>query len=956
MDPERHRIIERLAADALTRNEEQRSAFLTEACAGDEGLRREVEFLIASARTTTVVGERSHEHETLQAAPGQTIGRYRIQSLLGAGGMGEVWLATDTMLGRKVALKLLRSELAGATERLHRFFLEAKAASALNHPNIITIYEIGAAEGIQFIATEFVDGVTLRHRIAGGPMEMAETLAVVKQISAALESAHKAGIVHRDIKPENIMVRPEGLVKVLDFGLARVTEPREESLSKAPADHIRTDPGKLMGTLHYMSPEQARGLPVDSRSDIFSFGIVLYEMLTGNRPFQGATSMDVLVAIVDKPAPPLTHYVPDAPAALQRIVGKALEKDANARYASIKDLSTELQAIERTRASGISAPGREPEGSPRQHAASVPRRRGAIVVAAAFMVLAGLGTGIYLWLQGPVEQPQATKISPLIGLSGRKANPAFSPDESRIAFAWDGGTNEQVAPHDIYVKEIGAGEPLRLTTAPEDDIMPVWTPDGRYITFERVMPDHDDVYRVPASGGKEQKIAETLRGSSWSPNGKTLAVDAVRKPGIEAGIFLVSIDTGASKRLTTAPAPATDQGPVFSPDGSTIAFQRHYRDPGGSDILVVPVSGGAPKNLTLGHDVILSIGMTWTADSREVIFTPTRGGSAGLWRIPLNGGAMRPIPVPDQNPGSPTISRSGRKLAWSVSSRDSNIWRSEGPGFAGHPTPEKFGPLKPMLTFPGEDHSPQFSPDGQRIVFSSGRTGGEDLWTCDRDGHNLLQLTTQHGPTGSPHWSPDGRWITFDAHTEGSGAVYVIGSQGGPWRRLTFGDSRDVLPSWSHDGRWIYFYSNRTGRGEYYRMPSGGGTPVQLTHTGAFEAFESPDGKVLYFTKGRGVYGIWSVPVEGGPETPVPELSRAGYWRSWGVMKEGIYFISKESGPPGTIRFFSFATRRIMPLLTVDKEPLWWQAGLAISPDGRTLLYSQLDHAVDEIMLMENFR
>ncbi len=780
-------------------------------------------------------------------------------------------------------------------------------------------------------------------------MEIAETLAVVKQIAAALESAHKAGIVHRDIKPENIMVRPEGLVKVLDFGLARVTEQHEESYTTPPAGNIKTDPGRLLGTLHYMSPEQARGLEVDARSDIFSLGIVLYEMLTGSRPFEGKTSTDVLVGIVDKAPTPLTQYAPNAPAALQRIVGKALEKDADARYASVKDLSTELEGFERTRAAGISTPDLEAERTPRQRAVAVPRRRRTILAATAFIVLAGLGTGIYLWLQGPVELPQATKISPLVGLPGQKGHPAFSPDESRIAFEWDGGSNEPVSPHDIYVKEIGAGEPLRLTTAPEDDILPVWTPDGRYITFERVMPDHDDVYRVPASGGKEQKIAETLRGSSWSPDGRTLAVDAVRKPGVDGGIFLVSTDTGVSKRLTTAAAPATDQVPVFSPDGAAIVFQRHYRDPGGCDVFVVPVSGGTPKNLTLGHDVILSLGMTWTADSREVIFTPTRGGSAGLWRIPVKGGAMRPIPVPDQNPGSPAISRSGRKLAWSASTRDSNIWRAEGPGFAGHPAPWKFGPLRPMLVFPREDHSPEFSPDGQKIVFSSGRTGGEDLWICDRDGHNLLQLTTQHGPTGSPHWSPDGRWIAFDAHMEGSGAVFVISAQGGAWRRLTFGDSRAVLPSWSHDGRWIYFYSNRTGRGEYCKIPAEGGTPIQLTHTGAFEAFESPDGKLLYFTKGRGVYGIWSVPVEGGPETPVPELSRAGYWRSWGVMKEGIYFISKESGPPETIRFFSFATRRITPLL-------WGQAGLAISPDGRELLYSQLDHAVDEIMMMENFR
>ncbi len=944
IDPEPGRRINRLAPQDLARVPDPDPAFLAAACGGDLFCN------VESATRTIVAGGPDDTAGRSHVRPaGQMIGRYRMQSHLGVGGVGEVWLAADTILDRKVALKLLRPELTGASDRLQRFFREARAASALNHPNILTIYDIGEADGIQFIATEFIAGVTLRRRLADGPMEMPEAVATTTQIVAALETAHRAGIVHRDIKPENVMLRPDGLVKVLDFGLARVSEAQTGQYDPAPARDIKTDPGKVMGTLDYMSPEQARGLEVDARSDIFSLGIVLYEMLAGKRPFEGKTSTDVLVAIVNKPPVPLSCYLPDAPVALYAAVAKALQKDTNARYQTMGDFAAALQTLVSARATTTSTRDLQPELPPVRS----PRRRRATMAWAAVALSAAFGFGIYSWRQ-PSSAPAAPpKVVPLIGFPGVKDYPAFSPDESRIAFAWDGGRQAQFARRDIYVKEIGAGEPVRLTTSLEDDILPDWSPDGRYIAFERVLPTHHDVYRVSAMGGSEQKIAETLTGTSWWRDGKTLAVAGVPVPGNPGGIFLVSLETGTRRRLTTAAPSTTDQYPTFSPDGEAVAYLRSYVGMTEFDVFVVPVNGGTSKQVTFDRNRIN--GLTWTSDSREIVYSAIRAGVRSLWRVAARGGGPQEIPS-GQNPSFPVISRSGHKLAWSDTFRDSNIWQAKGTGFVGRPAPGKFSALAPMLAFPREDHSPAFSPDGKQIVFASGRSGGEDLWICDRDGHHLMQLTTDGGPTGSPQWSPDGRWIAFDSHSRGDADIYVVSVNGGPWRRLTSEPSSDTQPAWSHDGRWIYFKSNRSGRQQYYKVPAEGGTPVQVTHTGAFEGRESPDGKLLYFTKGRGVYGIWSVPVEGGPETLVPELRAAGYWRSWGVMKEGIYFISKEPAARQTIRFFSFATRRITPLLAVDKEPLWWQAGLALSPDGRDLLYAQLDHAVEDIMLMENFR
>ncbi len=355
MTPERYQQIDRLADAALELGVEEREAFLDQACAGAEELRRQVERLLSaheledgflSAPALEAIAQEMAAAQA-QSLIGKQLGHYRILSLLEVGGMCEVYLAEDIILGRKVALKILPAEFTRDQDRLRRFKQEARAASSLNHPNIITIYEIGETDGIHFIATEFIDGQTLRQHSAQGRLELLAALDIGVQTAAALSAAHEAGIAHRDIKPENLMLRPDGYLKVLDFGSSKLTEKQTlgGSLKTSAMAIVRTAPGIVMGTISYMSPEQIRGLAVDARSDIFTLGVVLYEMLTGAKPFTGATTADVIAAILDKEPAPLSLYAPEAPKELERIVSRALRKDREDRYQAVQDLSLDLKGL-----------------------------------------------------------------------------------------------------------------------------------------------------------------------------------------------------------------------------------------------------------------------------------------------------------------------------------------------------------------------------------------------------------------------------------------------------------------------------------------------------------------------------------------------------------------------------------------------------------------------------------
>src|SRR5213593_3204202 len=353
MTPERWQQLKQIFQSALERNPAERSAFLSQACADDPLLRSQVESLIASHKQAgdsieAMAAEAATEmldDDQAVSIVGKQISHYQVVSRIGRGGMGEVFLAHDTSLGRKVALKLLRSDFTRNEERLRRFRQEARAASALNHPNILTIHEIGHDGSLHFMATEYVEGETLRQHLSRARITVGQTLDVAVQVASALAAAHEAGIIHRDIKPENIMVRTDGNVKVLDFGLAKLAEPKTIETAAPTLPQVETAPGVVMGTFSYMSPEQARGLAVDAMTDIWSLGVMIYEMAAGRQPFEGETASDVMSLILQKEPPPLAHSWPEVPAQLERIVRKALRKDKEERYQTIKDLLIDLRNL-----------------------------------------------------------------------------------------------------------------------------------------------------------------------------------------------------------------------------------------------------------------------------------------------------------------------------------------------------------------------------------------------------------------------------------------------------------------------------------------------------------------------------------------------------------------------------------------------------------------------------------
>ncbi|HLL74716.1 MAG TPA: protein kinase [Pyrinomonadaceae bacterium] len=454
MTPERLRQIEEVFHSALALGPDGRADFLARACGGDEPLRREVESLLRShdagesfiERPAADVAADLLAARSARLEAGRRLGHYKIERLLGEGGMGEVYLAEDVRLGRPVALKLLPAPFTAEADRVRRFEQEARAASALNHPNIITIHEIGRADSRHYIATEFVEGETLRAHMAGGPMSAGAAVEVAAQIASALQVAHGAGIVHRDIKPENVVIRRDGYVKVLDFGLAKLTEKKPEPIDsegETRALEIKTSPGVLMGTVAYMSPEQARGLPVDARTDVWSLGVVLYEMVTGRKPFEGETPTDVIISIAEREPAPLTKYAPDAPTRLERIVRKALSKDREGRHKTAGELLSELKGLGRELEIGGEV-GRDRLPTPGGGAANTagdgraissrpsPLRltRGRALPLAALagvIVVAGLITARY-FRPGPAAGPgiRSLAVLPLENLSGDASQDYFA--------------------------------------------------------------------------------------------------------------------------------------------------------------------------------------------------------------------------------------------------------------------------------------------------------------------------------------------------------------------------------------------------------------------------------------------------------------------------------------------------------------------------------------------------
>jgi Tol biopolymer transport system component len=966
MKPERWKQVDELLEAALDCPATERALFLDRACSGDEELRRELESLLASdGRTGFIESPPARVAADLFADSrprphrGELIAHYEVLGQIGLGGMGEVYLARDTRLGRKVALKLLPPSLTVDPQLRARFFREAQLASALDHPNICTIHEVGQSTSFLFITMQYVEGVTLKQIIGSRPLKLDSLLSISLQAADAFAAAHDQGIIHRDIKSNNIIVTPRGQVKVLDFGLAKLTDlSAPEGMGKAESELTRT--GAVMGTPSYMSPEQARGERVDRRSDIFSLGVVMYEMATGEVPFKRTSQAETLNAVINESHMPVAELNEEVPAELSAAIDRALSKDPSDRYQSMREMLKDLRQV--GRAVGLLGSS-DSQGAVIPY---VPLGRQSAKHLIWRMTLLGLAIliGVGLWFsflrpQAPTLRPPL-QTTPLTSYVGMENMPVFSPDGKQVAFAWDGEKGDTL---DIYVKLVEAGTPHRLTTHPADDSFPAWSPDGSHIAFRRHTQESDAVYLLPSLSGPERKLADIFPrllgyavggdGLAYSLDGKFLAVPDKNSAGEPFSIVLISTETGEKRKLSSPPGGSIgDNTPVFSPDGSQIAFSR-LSSQGVEDIYLMAAEGGEPMRLTSDNRIIRDL--DWTADGREIVFISQRAGDTGLWRISASGGTPeRLVTAVGHTINRLSISRKGDRLVYSQQFLDTNIWRVELPGAKGRASAPTM-----LISSSKYDSNPQYAPEGKRMTFRSDRSGSFEIWACESDGSNQVQLTNFSGPeVGSPCWSPDGRRIAFDARFEGNPDIFVISADGGRPRRLTEEPAEEIVPNWSRDGRWIYFGSNSSGSLQIWKVPADGGEARQVTKGGGSVAHESTDGKFLYYTKGRNVAGIWRVPVEGGAETVVLNMHKAGYWGAWTVVEQGIYFITAEQFAHPAIEFFSFTTGRVTAVAALAKPFRPWTnpEGLSVSPDGRWIVFTQEDRADTDIMLVENFR
>jgi serine/threonine protein kinase/Tol biopolymer transport system component len=879
---------------------------------------------------------------------GETISHYRILDQIGSGGMGVVYKAEDLRLKRLVALKFLSGEYALHTNALERFRWEAQAASALNHPNICTVHDIGEVDGQPFIVMELLDGQSLKDVLVQGKLAPERVVAIGIQIADALDVAHVRDIIHRDLKPANIFLTGRDHAKLLDFGLAK-TSPGSLADAAGVAETgtvlYLTSPGTTVGTAAYMSPEQVRGEPVDGRTDIFALGAVLYELVTGVPAFRGRTAGVIQEAILNRtPASP-GSLTPNVPAKLEEVIARCLEKDPDLRYQTAGDLRADLKRVLRDGTSASMSVTAMPTIAPTARPKEWLTRRPMTVLLGTMAVLV---TAALVWIalgsqRRDVEPP--SRLMPFTTLPGLLRQPAFSPQGNQIAFSWDGGHGESFS---IYTQLVDAGRWLRLTNVVGEDSSPAWSPDGRYIAFLRHSADGDAYYAVPALGGAEKRVASSYGvpfsygpSIAWSPDGRVLAVIDRTRANEALNILLITMKGPREvRRLLSRPMPYL-QNPAFSGDGMLLAFVA------GSgflaqDVYVTDLTGGEPRRLT--NDGRHIAGLTWSADDRNVLFSSNRSGLFGVWKVPASGGEPQIMPAVAEDSYAPTVSRQTGSLAFLRQRIDWNIWQVAGPRAA-----DTGSPPARLIYSTREEWQPTFSPDDERIAFVSTRSGSQEIWVSDRSGGNLTQVTSFRGPpTGTPRWAPDGRRLVLDSRLGGDSDIFIATSDGSSVTPLTQGPSEDVVPSWSRDGKWIYFTSDRAGREQIWKIASGGGTPVLVIDTPGRDATESDDGTYLYYWS-RGT--IWRRPLGGGPEAAVVAHSK---WGSWVLRQEGIYLLNEDARPRPSIDCFEFATGRRTVLRSLDDWPhLRFPSSFDLSHDAGTFLFGRVDQVQDDIMVID---
>jgi serine/threonine protein kinase/Tol biopolymer transport system component len=881
---------------------------------------------------------------------GRKLGRYEVVAPLGAGGMGEVYRARDAELQRDVAVKILPEALSSDLERVKRFEREAKAAAALAHPNVLTVFDVGRQDGRAYLVFELLDGSTLAEVMKPGALRTREVLEYAAQIARGLAAVHTGGLVHRDLKPANLFLTSAGIVKIIDFGLARVSAmsptPREETTADV------TGPGVALGTVSYMAPEQAQGLVVDARSDIFSLGTVLYEMLSGRHPFRRASAAETVAAILRDDPPDLGRLDGIAVGALKQVVGRCLEKRPEDRFQTANDLALAFEALKQGRESipdEARSRSPEPEDSQRKVEAGVRaggRRRSIGLALAVGLIGVAIAWGVR---SRELPLPPA-RLVPLTTTIGYESDPTFSPDGEQVAFEWGGEKSDNT---DIYIKQIGSPEVRRLTTDPAPDWVPTWSPDGRQIAFVRALgPGKLTIHVVSPLGGPDRKLTDHRPGlgMSWSPDGRWLATGsafAAENPAsTERGIRLISASGGDVRAATAPSAPSFDIYPAFSPDGRHLAYASCVsRSTCHLDVveLASDARPAGPARRLTPKPIWMHWAPAWTADGKSLVYPA--GSTGRLWRVATAAGREPEL-----------VELAGYRVASvaTARSRDRLVFQRK----HGHQSVARFvrgRPSEILAASAFEDRFPDYSPDGRRFAFESSREGdATQIWLAAADGSSPTQLT--HGPglaQGSPRFSPDGRTIAFDSLGEdGHWDVWTIGVDGGPPRRVTTHPGDDNLPSWSRDGRFLYWSSDRAGGHTIWRAPAEGGPEERVTQSEGAYSHEAPDGKTLFFQ--RSVWGgspLVAVGIRGGAERTVIEC--VGF-RGFVPHAAGIYHVG--CGLPlaheAPLYLVDPATGRDRLLGTLEK----YEFGLAVAPDGKSILYGTVQGEGSDLMLIENFR
>jgi Tol biopolymer transport system component len=844
--------------------------------------------------------------------------------------MGIVYRARDEKLRREVAIKVLSAITVRDDEPRRRFLSEARALAQLNHPNILTVYDADYAGDVPFIATEWVAGKTLRDVIQHRTIPVDKALKYAIQIADAVTHAHARGMIHRDLKPANVMVTTSDSVKVLDFGLAKLIQPlqaRESTAGDTTLATLLADQGKIVGTAAYMSPEQAQGDTVDARSDIFSFGSLLYEMVSGRKAFAGNSLGEIAASIVSAEPAPLGESVP---AELRKVIERCMRKNPERRFQSMADVRVELEEIREESATGGDAASTrtKTEKRPPMRASRLLLLAGVIAAIAAALVL-------QVWLAP--EQPVPRFASVLVNSAATwQGEPAFSPDGSRIAYCADVAGNL-----DIYVTDIDGTTQNRLTDDPADDTDPAWFPDGRAVAFTSKRGGKTAIWKTGALvGSGATQLLEGAMNPAPSPDGNRLAFAHIDATGYRIGV--TALDSSGEPRMLAASFGETPDSPppapTWSPDGRKLCYVDRQ------ELWIVEGSGGGtPQRITSDGNTKLE--PAWSPDGNHIYFTCFSGGTQAIWRVHRDGGQLQRVTGGTERESHASFSGNGNRLVYAGDHTKRQIVLLERHSGTGTILPE------------GDCFMPSVSPDGSRIVYLSIRSGtDQDLWMqAIRDGKPdgaPTRLIDLEGIQSHPVFSPNGRWIACYRLLGNQREIWVIPLSGARPIRFTEAPPSSMHPAWSPDGNEIAFAEQHGTRYEIWAAPfknGGRAGPARRISAGEFSARApawSPDGSSMAFIdwKNDEPTEAWVAPVDGSaPPRKITKGADAVRVR-WDPSTGDLLVSGKWGQGRVSLRRISRKT-----LVSSDFEPEVTFGGVRssglfdISPDGRWLVFSRED-------------